>query len=153
MIVPDANLLLYAYDASSPFHEKARAWWERCLSGSEPVGLTHPVLFAFVRIGTSARIFSHPMTLEEASRHVFSWLKKPAAQVLQPDALHVQRVLELLAEAASAGGNLVTDAQIAALALAHRAVVHTADQDFRRFSSLNVFYPLESREKRLKAKA
>ena len=29
MILPDANLLLYACDAGSPFHPKAAAWWER----------------------------------------------------------------------------------------------------------------------------
>jgi hypothetical protein len=33
MIVPDANLLLYAYDKTSPFHTKAKHWWEQCLSG------------------------------------------------------------------------------------------------------------------------
>jgi len=39
MIIPDINLLLYAYDAASPFHAKAVAWWQACLSGEEPVGL------------------------------------------------------------------------------------------------------------------
>ena len=28
MIVPDANLLLYAYDESFPDHAAARSWWE-----------------------------------------------------------------------------------------------------------------------------
>ena len=57
MIVPDVNLLLYAYDANSRFHAAAAAWWRACLSGSEPVGLPPVVLFAFLRIGTSARVF------------------------------------------------------------------------------------------------
>ena len=143
MIVPDANLLLYAYDSTSPFHVPARDWWEACLSGTEPIGLTHPVIFAFVRIGTSSRAFTHPMTLSEASEHVQSWLERRITQVIQPDADHVDRVLSLLAAAASAGGNLVTDAQIAALALAYRAVVHTADRDFLRFPALTCHYPLD----------
>jgi predicted nucleic acid-binding protein len=63
--------------------------------------------------------------------------------VLQPDANHVTQVLMLLQEASSAGGNLVTDAQVAALAIAHRATVHTADHDFARFAALNCRYPLE----------
>ena len=29
MILPDANLLLYACDAGNPFHPKAAAWWGR----------------------------------------------------------------------------------------------------------------------------
>jgi predicted nucleic acid-binding protein len=33
MILPDANLLLYAYDQSSPFHARAKAWCERIMSG------------------------------------------------------------------------------------------------------------------------
>lgn len=143
MIVPDANLLLYAYDSTGPFHGRARDWWEACLSETEPVGLTHPVIFAFVRIGTNPRAFSNPMTLSEASDRVKSWLERRMTQVLQPDADHVDRVLFLLDAAASAGGNLVTDAQIAALALAYRAVVHTADRDFLRFPELSCHYPLD----------
>ena len=42
MIVSDVNLLLYAYDSDSPFHGKTVAWWQRCLSGPEPIGLLDP---------------------------------------------------------------------------------------------------------------
>jgi toxin-antitoxin system PIN domain toxin len=143
VIVPDANLLLYAYDNTCPFYARARDWWETCLSGTEPVGLTHPVIFAFVRIGTSPRAFTDPMTLSDASARVKSWLERRVTQVIQPDADHVDQVLSLLAAAASAGGNLVTDAQIAALAMAYRAVVHTADRDFLRFPGLTCYYPLD----------
>lgn len=143
MIVPDANLLLYAYDAACPFHEMACHWWETCLSGTEPVGLTHPVIFAFMRIGTSPRAFTSPMTLSEASARVTSWMERQITLQLQPDADHVKRVFFLLTAAASAGGNLVTDAQIASLAIAHRAVVHTADRDFLRFPQLTCIYPLD----------
>lgn len=135
--------LLYAYDTTGPFHVRARDWWEACLSGTEPVGLTYPVLFAFVRIGTNSRTFSEPMTLTEAADRVKSWQERRITQLLQPDADHVNRVLSLLAAASSAGGNLVTDAQIAALALAYRAVVHTADRDFLRFPNLSCHYPLD----------
>ena len=143
MIVPDANLLLYAYDSTSPFHHRARDWWEACLSGTEAVGLTHTVIFAFIRIGTSSRAFTNPLTLNEASERVTAWLQRRMTQLLQPDADHVDRVLRLLA-AVSAGGNLVTDAQIAALAMAYRAVVHTADRDFLRFPDLACHYPLDA---------
>jgi hypothetical protein len=143
MIVPDVNLLLYAYDNTSPFHTTSRAWWEACLSGSEPVGLTHPVLFAFLRVGTSARAFERPMTLEDASAQVTRWINRRVTRVLAPDANHVQQVIQLLSEARSAGGNLVTDAQVAAIAIAHDATVHTADRDFMRFRRLSTRYPLD----------
>jgi predicted nucleic acid-binding protein len=75
--------------------------------------------------------------------HVSSWLTRRVARILQPDADHVQQVLELLGEAQSAGGNLMTDAQIAAIAIAHGATVHTSDRDFMRFRRLNAHYPLD----------
>lgn len=142
MIVPDANLLLYAYDSASPYHAPASAWLEATLSGREAVGLTHPVLFAFVRIATSARVYDRPMTLDKAAEHVHSWIDRTVSRVLRPGPHHADDVLALLADAGSSGGNLVTDAQIAALAREHRGVVHTADHDFRRFPSVRVHYPL-----------
>lgn len=68
MIIPDINLLLYAYDSASPYHAKAVGWWQSCLSGTEPVGLLHVVVFGFVRIATSARAFSSPLTPSESGR-------------------------------------------------------------------------------------
>lgn len=53
MIVPNINLVLYAYDAGPPFHSRAAAWWQTCLSGTEPVGLAQVVVFGFVRISTN----------------------------------------------------------------------------------------------------
>jgi uncharacterized protein len=144
VIVPDANLLLYAYDQESPFHDSARVWWEACMSGSEPIGLVHPTLFAFIRLATHPRVYVQPMTLHEAAGHVRSWLDRRVTQLLQPTPDHVEQVITLLAEAQSSGGNLVTDAQIAAMALSHRAVVHTADRDFLRFPRIQTVFPLDA---------
>lgn len=145
MIVPDANLLLYAYDAQSPHHAAASAWWSTALSGTEAVGLTHPTLFAFIRIATNPRVYERPMTLVAADGHVRSWLARRVARTLPTPPTHVDDVLELLVAAGSSGGNLVTDAQIAALARAHHAVVHTADHDFRRFPGIRTHYPLDAK--------
>jgi uncharacterized protein len=143
VIVPDANLLLYAYDSDSPFHERARAWLQECLSGREAIGFTHPTLFAFIRIATNSRVYANPMTLAEAAEHVRSWLERRVSQVLQASADHAAEVIDLLQAAGGAAGNLVTDAQIAALAHAYRAVVHTADRDFLRFPGLRTRFPLD----------
>ena len=143
MIVPDSNLLLYAYNAASTFHVPARAWWEACLSGAEPVGLVHPVIFSFVRISTHRRWVPEPFTLGEAVAHVASWTDRTVTRVLNEGPNHVQQVVELLEAAGSAGGNLVTDAQVAALAIAHRGTVHTADRDFQRFAALDCRFPLD----------
>ena len=141
MIIPDINLLLYAYDSASPFHAKAVAWWQACLSGTDLVGLPYVVLFGFVRVGTNARAFQHPFTPAEAAGHVRTWLVRPVVRLLEPAPDHVEGVLGLL-EALGTAGNLVTDAQIAATAIEYDAVLHTADADFLRFQSLRWLNPI-----------
>src|ERR1700690_4092097 len=111
MIVPDINLLLYAYDSDSPFHAKAAAWWQACLSGDDPVIMPEVVAFGFLRVSTNARAFRHPMTAEEAAAHVRSWLEQPVVRIPDSAPDLIERVLGLLASLGTAG-NLVTDAQI-----------------------------------------
>jgi hypothetical protein len=152
MIVPDVNLLLYAYDAASRFQSAAAAWWQECLSGEEPVGLAPVVLFAFARISTNPRVFSNPLSVNEAADVVRSWLHQPPAQVLEPAADHVEQVLRLL-ERIGTAGNLVTDAQIAALTIAHGAVLHTVDADFLRFPGLKWINPLTARTRKPPSRA
>jgi toxin-antitoxin system PIN domain toxin len=141
VIVPDANLLLYAYDSASPLHERAASWWRDCLSGQEAVGLCSVVIFAFLRIGTHRRAFVHPMSVEEAAGHIRDWLARSITDFLVTQESDVVRALEWL-EAAGSGGNLTTDSQIAAIASRHRAIVHTADTDFGRFPGVRWLNPL-----------
>ncbi|WP_168207556.1 TA system VapC family ribonuclease toxin [Microlunatus elymi] len=143
MIIPDANLLLYAYDLESPFHESSKQWWENTLSGTDRVGLTHPVIFAFLRIATSSRVYRDPMSVADAASSIRSWTSRNVTEILRPGPEHHETVVELLIGAGSSGANLVTDAQIAALALEHGGVVHTADTDFGRFPKLRTAYPLK----------
>ena len=84
------------------------------------------------------------MTPVEAAGHVRSWLEQPGVQALEPRAVHFESALKLLEEIGTAG-NLVTDAQIAAQAIASGAVLHTADADFLRFQGLRWFNPLTGR--------
>ena len=141
MIIPDANLLLYAYDEASPFHARAKAWWSDCLSGPEPVGLVAVVLFAFIRIGTSPKVFERPFTIAEATRHVQAWMGVPTTELLAVVRADVDQALGWLNES-GVGGNLTTDAQIAAVAKRCRAQVHTADTDFVRFLGVRWKNPL-----------
>jgi toxin-antitoxin system PIN domain toxin len=116
-------------------------WWQSCLGGTEPIGLPHVVAFGFVRIVTNPRVFLNPMTPAEAAGHVRAWLGQPPVQVIVPSHDHLHQTLELL-ETLGTAGNLVSDAQMAALALDHGAVLHTADTDFVRFPGLRWFNPI-----------
>lgn len=141
MILPDANLLLYAYDSESPFHSAAARWWSALLSGVEPVGLCPVVVFAFLRLSTHGKVFDRPMTVSEASQRVASWLARPNVRLLVAGPGHVEAVCRLLTKAGTAG-NLVTDAQIAAFALEYGATVHSADTDFARLTGVRWKNPL-----------
>lgn len=142
MILPDANLLLYACDQSSPFHPKAAAWCERIMNSPGPVILLPAVIFGFVRISTHPRIFTAPLSVAEASAHVRSWLGRKQVRLhdMLPD--DVETAFTLL-EAAGTAGNLTTDAQIAAVARRLDAEVHTADLDFGRFAGVRFSNPLD----------
>ena len=141
MILPDANLLLYAYDQSSLFHPKAAAWWENIMSRPSPVILLPAVVFAFVRISTHPRIFTDPLSVAEASEHVRSWLGRKQVRLHDMLPEDVEKALSLL-ESAGTAGNLTTDSQIAAVALRLDAEVHTADLDFGRFAGVRFSNPL-----------
>lgn len=141
MIVPDVNLLLYAHvDAFAP-HERARAWWEDTMSGPAQVGLCAPTALGFVRLVTSRRVLATPLATDRALALVATWLDRPSTRYLASDERHLRAVLGLLGTAGTAG-NLTTDAQIAAHAIAVDGEVHSNDTDFGRFAGLRWVNPL-----------
>jgi len=141
VILVDANVLLYAYDASSLRHPVAKGWWEQCLSRPDPVRLAWSAIVAFLRIGTHHRVFDHPLSMGEACGHVASWLARPMVDVLEPGPRH-WGILQRLLVSSQATGNLVTDAHLAALAIEHGADLCSTDMDFARFEGLSWRDPL-----------
>ena len=135
MKLPDANVVLYAVDETSPLHRPARDWLETRLSGSETVGFAWAVLLAFVRLSTHPRVFSSPLDADSALDRVDSWLAQPCATVVHPGDRHSALLRELLASAGTAG-NLTSDAHLAALAIEHGAELVSFDRDFQRFERL-----------------
>jgi toxin-antitoxin system PIN domain toxin len=142
VIVPDLNLLVYAYNRSSPHHERARQWWISTLSGRESVGMAWVVALGFVRLWTSPRIFDAPMSVNLATAHVESWLNRPTVKLLNPGPGHAALAFGFL-RAEGKGGNLTTDAHLAALAVEARGTLHTVDTDFLRFPGLKWVNPLK----------
>ena len=70
----DANLLIYAVDATAPEHRKASAWLTDQLNGYRRVGLPWESLTAFLRITTHPRATTQPLRPAEAWRFVHDWL-------------------------------------------------------------------------------
>jgi toxin-antitoxin system PIN domain toxin len=111
------------------------------LESGVPVRLTQGVAFAFVRLSTNRRVFAHPLTASEAFDYLENWLDIPSVEIASslPTDLPVAR---RLLEAAGTAANLISDAQIAAVAQRLGAIVHTADTDFGRSPGIEWTNPL-----------
>lgn len=141
MKLPDVNLLLYAFDTEAEPHERARAWLEEVLSGTEAVGFAWTVLLGFARVTTNPRIYEQPLTIGEALDLIDGWLAQPVATLVEPTGRHAAILRELL-EPLGAGGNLVSDAHLAALSIEHGAELCSRDNDFGRFNGVRWVDPL-----------
>lgn len=141
MVVPDVNLLVKAHILWAAKHAEARKWWVDLLNGAELVGLPWVTLAGFVRVATNRKIWLEPLTIEEAFTATDSWLASPRVQMVEAGPRHYQIFRELLK--GTGGGNLVTDAHLAAIAIEHNAEMHSNDTDFGRFSGLKWVNPLK----------
>lgn len=140
-MIVDANILLYAVDTSSRFHERARVWLEEALNGPVRVGLPWTSLTAFLRIATHPRASANPLAPDEAWQFVAEWLDAEPTWVPEPTADHPE-VLRRLVVDGDLRGNLVTDAHLAALAIEYGVAMCSADSDFARFTELEWINPV-----------
>lgn len=141
MLLPDANLLIYAVNRAAPAHDPARAWLEQVLSGTTPVALPWLVILAFIRITTHPRIFANPLEPDAALEYVSGWMEQPHVSILHPGNRHWLILSRLLRRDGTAG-NLTHDAHLAAIAIEHGCTLCSADFDFLRFDELDFLNPL-----------
>lgn len=139
--MPDLNLLVYAVDRRSPAHRATVQWWNGLLSGNETVGFSWTVLLGFVRLTTNRNVMLSPLSPGDALDYVDRWLALPVTTVIEPTTGHARVLRDLLAQVGT-GGNLVSDAHLAALAIEHGGELCSADRDFGRFPGLRWTNPL-----------
>ncbi len=144
MLIPDVNILLHAYNRQAPAHVPARKWWETALSGTRPIGLAWVTALSFLRLMTGSVIPERPLPVRDAIVTIRSWLTQPNVQILGPGEHHADILFGLL-EKLGTGGNLTTDAHLAALAIEYNAELVSTDTDFARFPGLRWFNPLRLR--------
>ncbi len=135
MKIVDANVLLYAVNSASEHHRASRRWLDGALSGGDIVGLAWVPLLAFVRLVTKVGLFPSPLRPADAMGQVADWLGAPGAVCIGPTPRHVD-VLSGLVVRIGTGGNLVNDGHLAALAVEHRGMVVSYDNDFGRFDGV-----------------
>lgn len=138
MIAVDTNVLIYAHRGETDWHHAAASRLVALAEGAARWGLPVFCITEFLRVTTHGRVFRPPSTLEQATAFISGLANAPSCEVVRPG----PGFLELLAETArqaDARGNLIFDAQIAALCLEHGIdTVLTNDRDFSRFKQLRV---------------
>jgi len=137
LILVDANLLVYAKISDYPQHESAREWLDGRLNGSARVGLPWTSLLAFLR----PRLFERPLGISAAWQQVEEWLAVSQVWIPLPTDRHAEVLGELIRSTPLAGP-LVSDADLAALAVEHGLVLCSTDGDFARFPGLRQENPL-----------
>jgi len=140
MILPDVNVLIYAFRGDLAQHALCRRWITAIVSSDARFGLSPLVLGAVVRITTNPRAFRTPSAIEEAFGFCEDLLGQPHCQVVEPGDRHWDIFRRLCIET-DIRGPRVTDAWFAALAIEWGCEWVTLDRDYARFPGLRWLLP------------
>lgn len=135
MILPDVNVLIYAFRADLPQHAACRRWLGQVISGDARFGLSTVVLGAVVRITTNPRAFRAPSAIDEAFGFCGDLLRQPHCEIVEPGERHWEIFKRLCIETDTQGPR-VSDAWFAALAIERGCEWITLDRDYARFPGL-----------------
>jgi uncharacterized protein len=135
VILPDVNVLVYAYRQDAPKHERYRGWLGDLLAGDAAYGLSDLVVAGFLRVVTHPRVFVPPSPMAHALEFAEALRNHPNCVRVLPGQRHWEIFTRLCREA-RAKGNLVPDAYFAALAIESGSEWMTTDRDYSRFPGL-----------------
>ena len=139
----DANLLIYASDRDSPHFQKATAFLSQAVADPEIMYITWPTVFAYLRIATHPGVFEKPLPPQVALQNIDSLLEARNTRTIGEGddfwAAYTKQNADQVIR-----GNLVPDAQLAALLLSNGVKrLFTRDRDFLKFPDLEVIDPFE----------
>jgi toxin-antitoxin system PIN domain toxin len=133
-MTPDVNVLVAAYRPDHPHHQCARAWLDDAVihaaNGRISLTLLGTVITGFLRITTNPKIFRETDPLQDLTDFVDSLLSCPGVQ-FQPQGATWPNLRQVCL-AQQIGGNLLTDALIAATVVQSGETLCTFDRDFLR---------------------
>jgi toxin-antitoxin system PIN domain toxin len=141
VILPDVNVLVYAFNEDARDHERYVAWLTETVHAPEPYGISELVLSGVVRIVTNPRILERPAPIEKALDFVESVAASPNCVRLMPGRRYWSIFTDLCRTARARGG-AVADAYFAALAIESGNEWITAGRGFARFRGLRWRHPL-----------
>jgi uncharacterized protein len=137
----DANVLLYASDESSPFHESARRFLEDIAAGPQIVYLFWPAVMAYLRLATHPTVFDRPLPPERAYANMESLVSLPHVQT-PGEQERFWQVFRQVSDEVGARGNLMPDAHLVSLMTQNGVrTIWTHDRDYRKFTEIDVRDP------------
>ena len=138
MIAVDTNVLIYAHRGETAWHEAARAQLVALAEGPARWGLPVFCVAEFMRVVTHGRVFNPPSSVSQAAAFVENLVAAPNCELVRPGTQFLDLLMKT-ARQSDARGNLMFDAQIAALCQEYGIdTVLTNDRDFGRFDGLRV---------------
>jgi len=135
LILPDVNVLIYAFRPDAEKHSEYKRWLETVINGNAAYGVSAQVLSGVVRICTHRRMFARPSSLDDALQFCNAVRDQPNATVVAPGERHWS-IFETLCRQSKAAGNLAQDAWFAALAIESGCEWITTDTDYAKFQDL-----------------
>jgi len=141
VILPDVNVLIYAFRSDAINHASYKNWLEAVVNSPSAYGMSPQVLGSVVRICTHPKIFARPSSLQAVQHFCRLLLGQPNATHIMPGERHWE-IFESICTDAQTTGNLVQDAWFAALAIEAGAQWITTDRDYARFKGLDWRTPL-----------
>ena len=134
MVLVDTNILLHAINADSPDHTRCASVLEGLVNDSENWALSWATAYEFMRVATHPRVFSNPLSLEQARAFLEEWVSSASCSVIAESEHHLQVLGETVRNVARLAGNIIHDFHIAVLMREHgiRDIL-TLDRDFRTF--------------------
>ena len=143
MNLVDTNILIYATFSDVPEHARARGWLQEQLDDDDgAVAFCWPVVYAFVRLITSPRVFgANAVSVSRGWATASSYLAQPAIRIVTPGPGHAEIAAELAATPGLRSDD-VPDIELAALAIEHGLLLASHDHGFRRFTGLRTIDPI-----------
>jgi len=142
MLLPDVNVLVYAFRNEDPRHPEYRRWLDEVVNGSAGYGMSDLVLSGFVRVVTHPKVFKDPDPIDRAIAFASTLRNQSHCVHISAGERH-WAIFEDLCTRVQAKGNLVPDAFLAAMAIENGCEWITTDRDYARFPGLRWRHPLD----------
>ncbi|RLI06234.1 hypothetical protein DRO24_05130 [Candidatus Bathyarchaeota archaeon] len=146
-ILIDTNILIHAFNRSSPHREKASKILIKALRGDIKAVISPQVLYEFYSILTNPRRVERPLSPEEAAAICLDLWSTPNIEKIISTSTTLREVFKLAGELGLRGGTIF-DCLLAVTAKENgvKAIYTENERDFRRFTFLKVVNPLRGAE-------